>query len=216
MAAREDTKLTESRQRASELARRALELPEGQRDEFLKSECGGDGDFLRSVHLTLDAMIEGVLPRAERSAPTPPSFAIIERLAAHAPRTSRYELKGEVARGGMGAILKVWDEDLRRTLAMKVTLGKVEGGASTDTPSVDERTLGRFLEEAQVTGQLDHPGIVPVHDLGLDAEPARSTSRWRLVRKDRRFTEVIDLACRGAGTDGWTRTRALERGAQGL
>ena len=70
-------------------------------------------------------------------------------------RKSRYEVLGEFARGGMGAILRVWDRDLRRTLAMKVVLGRVETERRGDTPEVDERTLGRFLEEAQVTGQLD-------------------------------------------------------------
>ena len=59
----------------------------------------------------------------------------------------------------------VWDEDLRRELAMKVVLGS-EGQAST--AEIAPKVLGRFLEEAQVTGQLDHPGIVPVHELGLD------------------------------------------------
>ena len=62
---------------------------------------------------------------------------------------------------------KVWDDELRRTLAMKVVLGKGES-TSGGTPDVDPKTLGRFLEEAQVTSQLDHPGVVPVHELGLD------------------------------------------------
>ena len=83
----------------------------------------------------------------------------------------------------MGAILKVWDEDLRRSLAMKVILGKGDGAIGGETPPVDRRLLARFLEEAQVTGQLDHPGIVPVHELGLDAEGlqtarASSPARW--------------------------------------
>lgn len=38
----------------------------------------------------------------------------------------RYRLEGEIARGGMGAILEVWDKDLRRPLVMKVILGKGE------------------------------------------------------------------------------------------
>ena len=53
----------------------------------------------------------------------------------------------------MGAILKVWDKDLRGNLAMKLVLGKEDPTSKGSTPAVDERTLGRFLEEAQVTGQ---------------------------------------------------------------
>ena len=46
--------------------------------------------------------------------------AKITRLAARGTGFARYQVEGEVARGGMGAILRVWDEDLRRHLAMKV------------------------------------------------------------------------------------------------
>ena len=89
----------------------------------------------------------------------------------------RYEIQEEVARGGQGAILQVWDEDLGRNLAMKVVLGSPSGGAAIDPAARGPRSLGRFLEEAQVTGQLDHPGIVPVHELGARPERTRVTSR---------------------------------------
>lgn len=76
------------------------------------------------------------------------------------PRTesdSRYQLHGEIARGGMGAVLKGRDVDLGRDLAIKVLLD-----AHKDNPEHIER----FVEEAQVGGQLQHPGIVPVYELG--------------------------------------------------
>ena len=116
----------------------------------------------------------------------------------------RYRVRRELARGGMGTILRVWDEDLRRNLAMKVMHGRGidEEGSSA---GVDEEKLGRFLEEAQITGQLDHPGIVPVHDLGID-DAGRCYFTMRLVR-GRELKEVLDLA--REGKEGWTRTRAL-------
>ena len=101
---------------------------------------------------------------------------VVERLAGRRGAYGRYRLHGEVARGGMGAILKVWDEDLRRNLAMKVVLGKAQTrarrAATAKAVRLPRRSEdpGRFLEEAQVTAQLDHPGIVPVHELGLDAD----------------------------------------------
>ena len=58
-------------------------------------------------------------------------------------------MAGEVARGGMGAILRVYDDDLRRPLAMKVVLGDPGHGSETPKPEeIDQRRMARFLEEA--------------------------------------------------------------------
>lgn len=70
---------------------------------------------------------------------------------------SRYQVQGEIARGGMGAILKGRDTDLGRELAIKVLLE-----SHKDKPEV----VQRFIEEAQIGGQLQHPGIAPVYELG--------------------------------------------------
>jgi len=69
----------------------------------------------------------------------------------------RYQLSGEVARGGMGAVLRGRDVDLGRDLAVKVLLEKY-----AHHPEVARR----FIEEAQIGGQLQHPGVVPVYDIG--------------------------------------------------
>jgi serine/threonine-protein kinase len=69
----------------------------------------------------------------------------------------RYQLQGEIARGGMGAVLRGRDVDLGRDLAVKVLLAK-----HAHRPEVARR----FLEEAQIGGQLQHPGVVPVYDIG--------------------------------------------------
>jgi len=72
-------------------------------------------------------------------------------------RGDRYQLFGEIARGGMGAVLKGRDPDLGRDLAVKVLLESHQ-----DKPEL----VRRFVEEAQIGGQLQHPGIVPVYELG--------------------------------------------------
>jgi eukaryotic-like serine/threonine-protein kinase len=69
----------------------------------------------------------------------------------------RYQLSGEIARGGMGVVLRGRDVDLGRDLAVKVLLQKY-----ADRPEVARR----FIEEAQIGGQLQHPGVVPVYDIG--------------------------------------------------
>jgi serine/threonine-protein kinase len=72
-----------------------------------------------------------------------------------------YQLLGEIARGGMGVILKGHDTDLGRDVAVKVLDGEL-----AKRPAV----VQRFIEEAQIGGQLQHPGIVPVYELGLMAD----------------------------------------------
>jgi len=74
---------------------------------------------------------------------------------------SRYQLQGEIARGGMGIIIKGRDTDLGRDLAIKVLLDHHK-----DKPDV----IQRFIEEAQIAGQLQHPGIAPVYELGQFAD----------------------------------------------
>ena len=69
----------------------------------------------------------------------------------------RYQLFDELARGGMGAVYRAHDTDLGRDLAVKVLLSTYQ-----DNPAV----VQRFTEEAQIGGQLQHPGIAPVHEVG--------------------------------------------------
>ncbi len=70
--------------------------------------------------------------------------------------TARFEVQGEIAQGAMGRILAAWDLHLGRPVAIKV----LKRSTLRDLDRV------RFLEEAQVTGQLQHPNIVPVYELG--------------------------------------------------
>ena len=71
--------------------------------------------------------------------------------------SSRLLLFGEIARGGMGAVFKGRDPDLGREIAVKVLL---------DTHRDNPELARRFVEEAQIGGQLQHPGIVPIYEMG--------------------------------------------------
>jgi serine/threonine-protein kinase len=73
---------------------------------------------------------------------------------------SRLDDRGEIARGGQGVIRKMFDKTLNRYVALKVMHGELAGH-----PDLRER----FLDEAKITGQLDHPNIVPVYDI-VDSE----------------------------------------------
>ncbi len=73
----------------------------------------------------------------------------------------RYSLGGTLGRGGMGVVLEALDTELRRPVAVK-TLRDPDGAGRGQ--------LARFVAEARISGQLDHPNIVPVHDLGISAD----------------------------------------------
>jgi eukaryotic-like serine/threonine-protein kinase len=71
------------------------------------------------------------------------------------PPERRYEIVEEFARGGLGRILRAYDKRLGRPVAMKEILRK-------DAGVLEER----FLREALITAKLEHPSIIPIHDLG--------------------------------------------------
>jgi hypothetical protein len=112
-----------------------------------------------------------------------------------------YQVLGEVARGGMGAILRGHDRDLRRDVAIKVL-----DEALAQRPEV----VQRFVEEAQIGAQLQHPGVVPVYELGLMADErpfftmklvkGRTLASLLAARKSpetelRRFLAIFEQIC---------------------
>lgn len=131
---------------------------------------------------------------------------VFARLRGRGTGDERYERQAEIARGGMGVVYRVWDPELRRDLAMKVVRsarGPWLGALETDPDQ--ERLLARFLAEAQITGQLEHPSIVPVHELGVD-DRGNAYFTMPLVR-GRELKEIIPLARRGL--EGWDLSRAV-------
>ncbi len=74
------------------------------------------------------------------------------------PAREKYVVTMTIGRGGMGEVLLVEDRDLKREVAMKVMRREL-----AQTPQHRERVVA----EAQATSQLEHPGIPPVHDMGV-------------------------------------------------
>jgi serine/threonine-protein kinase len=85
---------------------------------------------------------------------------------------SSYKISGEIARGGMGVILRGYDRALSRDVAVKVL---------REDLAEDAVVLRRFIEEAQIGGQLQHPGIVPVYEFGRMAD-RRPYFAMKLIR----------------------------------
>jgi WD40 repeat protein/serine/threonine protein kinase len=93
----------------------------------------------------------------------------------------RYVVSGEFARGGLGRIIRAKDQRLGRAVAIKEMLKPAVGEAEA-----------RFLREARITAKLEHPSIIPVHDLGRWSSGA-SYYAMKLV-SGRSFDKVIAQA----------------------
>jgi WD40 repeat protein/tRNA A-37 threonylcarbamoyl transferase component Bud32 len=82
-------------------------------------------------------------------------------------QTGRYEYeKKEIGRGGLGRVLGAFDVHLGREVAVKELLPERQPSSSGRTPAESGEALVRFLREARVTAQLEHPNIVSVYELG--------------------------------------------------
>lgn len=202
-------------ERLRQLTDSARALPPAEREAHVRQEVGGDHALQDAILKALsedDAETQATtdgLDAARSSGGRVQSSAtdeLMDRLE-ESPKldVERYEFEGEVDRGGMGAILKIHDRHLNRRLAMKVLLDR-EPPRDEIEEKLAHQLLGRFLEEAQVTSQLDHPGVVPVHELGLD-QNGKVFFTMRLI-KGRTASAVFKDAHQGKGD--WTVTRAIE------
>src|SRR4051812_42349658 len=90
----------------------------------------------------------------DTGAPTHPS----SKATTPSAPDSRYEMRAMLGRGGMGEVWSAYDVRIDREVAVKLMRG--DGARDTDA-------VTRFLREARVQGRLEHPAIVPVHDLGI-------------------------------------------------
>ncbi len=110
----------------------------------------------------------------------------------------RYSDLGVLAKGGMGIVCRVRDERLHRSLAMKILNKNLLDRA-------EERM--RFVEEAQIGAQLQHPNIVPVHEIG-ELPDGRPYFTMREA-PGRRFSEVIREHHAGA-ENSWNLRRLID------
>ena len=122
------------------------------------SDHSKDAPTLEAPSSEVDSFAQTVLSGGSDARPIEPSSDVTFDV-------DRYAVRRVIGAGGMGEVRLCSDAWIGRDVAMKVAHPVVGGGSAA-------RTRGRFVREARVQGQLEHPSIVPVYDIGkLDQEP---------------------------------------------
>jgi serine/threonine protein kinase len=119
---------------------------------------------------------------------------------------TKYELLGSLGRGGMGTVYRARDRELDREVALKVLHG----------PLVEISARERMLREARVLASLEHPGVVPVHDVGTTAD-GRLFYAMKLVRgsalhqaiEGKSLNELLQLFLRICEPVGFAHARGI-------
>lgn len=139
----------------------------------------------------------------------PATSASDSAIAPGGPCFGRYRVIEELGRGGMGVVYRAWDPDLRRQVAIK-TLYREDAGST--------EMVQRLLREARMAAGLQHPGIVPVYETGLDGGApyfvmgfVRGTTLHALLAQSpglerRRGVELVQSA---ADIVGWAHARKV-------
>ena len=133
------------------------EPDQGAPDDEVIYVAVSSADDLTSSMGQLDVPGSGTPTGLERPIrPAPPAIPA----AAVQSSLPRLAEGSEIARGGMASVHRVYDRNIRRFVALK----RVDPELIQTTPDA----VQLFVEEAQITGQLEHPNIVPIYDLGTD------------------------------------------------
>jgi serine/threonine-protein kinase len=161
-------------------------LSESALEAGLAAGFGPPSSVLRALSAGLPELPRVLLPEPDSGATSPVVRPGSEQMPAHQGPDNRYQLVGEIARGGMGCVFKGRDVDLGRDVAVKVLLEQHAGRTEL---------IYRFLEEAQIAGQLQHPGIVPVYEMGqLHGRPFFSMKLIKGQTLARLLADRADLA----------------------
>jgi serine/threonine protein kinase len=158
------------------------------------------GDVHASLAAAADSSVREVLRSIDQSAiqqsldELPPATGHVLTTLIHdggsQPPSLRYTLSRIHGEGGLGRVWLAHDTDLNRKVALKeVRLDR----------SVDVRNLRRFLKEAQVTGQLEHPNIVPVYELARRKDDDQPFYTMRFVEGRTLKQEIADFHTNRAG-----------------
>lgn len=120
--------------------------------------------------------------------------------------SSEYRLLELLGEGGMGKVYKARQNSIDRNVAVKML----------KSDKVDEETQREFLAEAVVTGDLEHPNIVPIYELGTNDNDALFYSMKRVVGtpwdeavKDKTQTENLDILMKVADAVGFAHSRGV-------
>ena len=155
MALPDESGPIERHRKVRELFDRALERNESQRLSFLHTACGGDAGLLQDVIRLLAAHHRlGIFPRYHRQEKPP-------------EKIGRYQVTGELGRGAMGIVYEAKDPLIGRTVAIKTI--NIKAFSQPDEARFLQQQL---LKEATAAGQLSHPNIVTIHDMGIEGEMA--------------------------------------------
>jgi serine/threonine protein kinase len=144
---------------------------------------GYDGDMKRDIDAPTLEIAPDTLADSPPSGPATmseswPSSSGSEGREIGGSSLMRYKLGAVLGRGGMGEVLSARDEQIGRSVAIKRLRMK--------DPSAD--ALARFLREARIQGRLEHPAIVPVHELWRDEH-----DRPFFVMKQLTGTSLLDV-----------------------
>lgn len=144
--------------RAEAVFKELVELPKEQRRALLLQRCGDDPELARFVERLLDSDERGLTRFLETPAVARDKFDnAAAEASSHPRRIGRYEIVRKIGEGGMGVVYEARQEHPNRTIALKVI---APGMAS-------RQLLHRFSREAEVLGQLQHPGIAHIYEAGV-------------------------------------------------
>ena len=154
---------TDNDQQLAQLLVQLQEVPLPGQAQALDAACRQHPELAAELRQLL-AVGQIVAGLASSSQDQDPGATIFQPLGkpAQAPgalprRFAGYDLLEELGRGGMGVVYKAWDPALQRLVAIKMIL---------DGRHASPNDLARFRMEAQAAASLEHPNIVPVHQVG--------------------------------------------------